>query len=149
MAPVGAPSGPIPWPLSPIDGRAPAALATVEPATHVTATVHSVHFETADTATLELMTGDPALLAAQPGQFVMVELPGFAIPPISISRIRPDGLNLTIRSVGPSTAALTNLATGAQCRCAAHSAAAGRSRPRSVATSSSSRVGSGWRRSGR
>ncbi len=44
----------------------------------------------------------------------MVELPGFAIPPISISRIRPDGLDLTIRSVGPATAALTNLAGGAQ-----------------------------------
>ena len=114
IAPIGAPSGPIPWPLSPIEGRAPAPLATVEPATHVTATVRSVHFETIDTATLELVLDDPALLASRPGQFVMVELPGFAIPPISISRIRPDGLNLTIRSVGPATAALVNLGVGAQ-----------------------------------
>jgi len=114
IAPRGAPSGPIPWPLSPDEGRAPAALATVAPAGHVTATVQSVGFETADTATLDLSTDDPGILAARPGQFVMVELPGFAIPPISISRIRPDGLDLTIRSVGPATAALTGLTGGAQ-----------------------------------
>jgi NAD(P)H-flavin reductase len=45
---------------------------------------------------------------------VMVERPAFAAPPISISRIRPDGLDLTIRAAGPSTAALTALAPGAQ-----------------------------------
>jgi sulfhydrogenase subunit beta (sulfur reductase) len=114
IAPLGAHEGPIPWPLSPAEGRAPASPASIAAATHVTATVHNVDFETADTATLQLATDDSALLAAQPGQFVMVELPGFAIPPISISRIRPDGLDLTIRSVGPATAALTTLTGGAQ-----------------------------------
>ena len=44
----------------------------------------------------------------------MVELPAFAAPPISISRIRPDGLDLTIRSAGAATAALTGLQPGAQ-----------------------------------
>jgi 2-polyprenylphenol hydroxylase and related flavodoxin oxidoreductases len=114
IAPPGAPSGPIPWPLSPAEGRAPAPLAIVAPATHVTATVRTVSFETADTATLRLATSDATLLGARPGQFVMVELPGFAIPPISISGIRPDGLDLTIRSVGPATAALTSLTSGAE-----------------------------------
>ena len=114
IAPPGAPEGPIPWPLSPAEGRAPAPLATVAPAIHVTSTVRAVGFETADTATLQLATSDAALLGARPGQFVMVELPGFAIPPISISRIRPDGLDLTIRSVGPATAALTSLTSGAE-----------------------------------
>ncbi len=114
IAPLDAPEGPIPWPLSPAEGRAPAPLATVGPAAHVTATVRAVGFETGDTATLRLTTSDAALLAARPGQFVMVELPGFAAPPISISKIRPDGLELTIRSVGPTTAALTGLATGAE-----------------------------------
>ena len=66
--------------------------------------------ETADTATHRPRTADPDLLAARPGQFVMVELPGFAVPPISISRIGPASLDLTIRSVGPATAALTALA---------------------------------------
>jgi NAD(P)H-flavin reductase len=114
IAPAGAPSPPIPWPVSPAQGRAPAPLAVVGPATHVTATVRSVTFETLDTATLHLATSDAALLGARPGQFVMAELPGFAIPPISISRIEPDGLALTIRSVGPATAALTGLTPGAE-----------------------------------
>ncbi len=114
IAPVGAPVGPIPWPPSPAEGRAPAALAAVVPAAHVTATVLTVGAETADTMTLRLATSDGSLLAARPGQFVMAELPGFAVPPISISRIRPDGLELTIRSTGPATTALTGLANGAE-----------------------------------
>jgi sulfhydrogenase subunit beta (sulfur reductase) len=114
IAPVGAHEGPIPWPLSPPGGRAPAPLAEVVLASHVTAIVQGVNFETADTATLELSTDDPALLAALPGQFVMVEMPAYAVPPISISRIREDGLDLTIRSAGPATAALTSLTGGAQ-----------------------------------
>ena len=114
IAPPSAPAGPIPWPVSPPEGRAPEALATVEPAHHVTAVVRSAQTETADTVTVGLATTDEALLAARPGQFVMVELPAFAAPPISISRIRPDGLDLTIRSAGPATAALTGVTTGAQ-----------------------------------
>jgi NAD(P)H-flavin reductase len=43
----------------------------------------------------------------------MVELPGFATPPISISRIRPDGLDLTIRAAGAATAALVARPVGA------------------------------------
>jgi NAD(P)H-flavin reductase len=114
IAPVDGHEGPIPWPLSPPGGRAPAPLADVAPASHVTAIVKGVNFETSDTATLQLSTDDPALLAARPGQFVMVEMPAYAVPPISISRIRQDGLDLTIRSAGPATAALTTLTSGAQ-----------------------------------
>lgn len=76
-------------------------------------TVGGVTPETADTVTLRLETDDPALLAARPGQFVMVAVPAFAIPPISISRIRPDGLELTIRAAGPSTSFLARLRPGA------------------------------------
>lgn len=114
IAPPEAPVRPIPWPVSPPAGRAPAGLASVEPAAHVTATVRSVTAETVDTSTLELVTADAALLAARPGQFVMAELPGFASPPISISRMLGDGLALTIRSAGPATAALVGLRPGAQ-----------------------------------
>ena len=114
IAPVFAPKGPVPWPTSPAEGRAPAPLGVVEPATHAIATVRSVIPETADTVTLRLATTDPALLAARPGQFVMVEQPAFAAPPISISRIRPDSLDLTIRAAGPATAALTALGSGAE-----------------------------------
>ena len=114
IAPATAPRGPIPWPPAPAAGHAPAALAVVEPARHVAATITSVTPETADTVTFRLATTDPELLAARPGQFVMVELPAFAAPPISISRIRPDGLDLTIRSAGPATAAIIALGAGAQ-----------------------------------
>jgi NAD(P)H-flavin reductase/NAD-dependent dihydropyrimidine dehydrogenase PreA subunit len=81
---------------------------------YVTATLAEVRPETADTSTLRLATGDPALLAARPGQFVMVAMPAFAIPPISISRIHPDGLELTIRAAGPATSFLTRLRPGAE-----------------------------------
>lgn len=76
-------------------------------------TVVSVRPETADTATLRLATDDPRLLAGRPGQFVMVGVPAFAIPPISISRFRPDGLELTIRAAGAATSFLTKLRPGA------------------------------------
>jgi NAD(P)H-flavin reductase/formate hydrogenlyase subunit 6/NADH:ubiquinone oxidoreductase subunit I len=114
IAPPGAPVGPIPWPVSPANGRAPAPLAVVNPVQHSLATVRDVLIETRDTSTLVLDVEDEALLAAEPGQFVMVEQPGFAIPPISISRIRADGLELTIRAVGAATAALTGLRSGSQ-----------------------------------
>jgi NAD(P)H-flavin reductase len=114
IAPASGPVGPIPWPVSPPGGRAPAPLAALTPPRHATATVRAVQPETLDTVTLALATADRDLLAARPGQFVMVELPAFAAPPISISRIRSDGLELTIRSAGPATAALTSLAPGAQ-----------------------------------
>jgi NAD(P)H-flavin reductase len=78
-----------------------------------TVTVVSVVPETADTVTLCLETGDPSLLAARPGQFVMVAVPAFAIPPISISRIRPDGFELTIRAAGPATSFFAKLRAGA------------------------------------
>jgi NAD(P)H-flavin reductase len=80
---------------------------------YLTVTLTEVRPETADTATLRLATNDPALLAARPGQFVMVAVPAFAIPPISISRILPDGLELTIRAAGPATSFLTKLRPGA------------------------------------
>jgi len=80
---------------------------------YVPVTVTDVTPETADTATLRLATDDPALLAARPGQFVMVAVPAFAVPPISISRIRADGLELTIRAAGPATSFLTRLRAGA------------------------------------
>ena len=64
--------------------------------------------------------------------------------------IRPDGLELTIRAAGPATARPDRARHRApRSRCAARSAAAGRSRRPSAATSSSSPAASAWRRSGR
>jgi sulfhydrogenase subunit beta (sulfur reductase) len=77
------------------------------------ATVVSVHPETGDTTTLRLATDDPRVLAGRPGQFVMVGVPAFAIPPISVSRFHPDGIELTIRAAGPATSFLARLRPGA------------------------------------
>jgi NAD(P)H-flavin reductase len=76
--------------------------------------VTDIRPETSDTSTLRLATDDPALLAARPGQFVMAAEPAFAIPPISISRINPDSLELTIRAAGAATSFLTRLRPGAE-----------------------------------
>jgi NAD(P)H-flavin reductase/Pyruvate/2-oxoacid:ferredoxin oxidoreductase delta subunit len=114
-APVGPAMPPIALPGTRVLAMAPAALQPGSVRTEwVTAAVTDVRAETADTTTLRLATEDPALLAARPGQFVMVAVPAFASPPISISRIRPDGLELTIRAAGPATSFLTRLGAGAE-----------------------------------
>jgi NAD(P)H-flavin reductase len=77
------------------------------------ATVVDVHPETPDTTTLRLATDEPALRAGRPGQFVMVGMPGFSIPPISVSRFQPDGLELTVRAAGAATSVLARLSRGA------------------------------------
>ena len=68
--------------------------------------------ETADTVTLRLVTGDAEMLAGRPGQFVMAALPAIAAPPISVSRFRPDGFELTIRAAGPATTKICGLERG-------------------------------------
>jgi NAD(P)H-flavin reductase len=78
----------------------------------VTAQVDGMTRETADTVTLHLRTSDRRLLGGRPGQFVMAALPAFSAAPISVSRFRPDGLDLTIRAAGPATRALTGLERG-------------------------------------
>jgi NAD(P)H-flavin reductase len=112
IAPPDAPPRPIPWPLAPTPGHAPAPLPVVEPADHFAVDVVATSRETADTVTLRLASDDAALRASRPGQFVMAARAAQAVPPISISRIRPDGIDLTIRNVGPATAELTGLTPG-------------------------------------
>lgn len=89
-------------------------IAAAHPGEYVVATVGSVTPETPDTWTLSLHDVDAAIRAGQPGQFMMVALPGFSAAPISISRYRPDGIDLTIRAAGPATTALTRLRPGSQ-----------------------------------
>jgi len=77
------------------------------PAEFASATIASTRAETDDTATLVLTDMDGTLLETKPGQFVMLTLPAFPRLPISVSRVREDGIELTIRAVGPATKALT------------------------------------------
>jgi NAD(P)H-flavin reductase len=102
----------------PTTERAPAgassSIVAAAPGQYATATIAAVEPETPDTWTLTL-SGVPApITAGQPGQFLMVDLPGYSAVPISISRYRPDGIQLTIRAAGPATTVITQLPVGAQ-----------------------------------
>jgi NAD(P)H-flavin reductase len=119
-APIALPMTAPPMAVLPLATPRPASsvgrpLPQVDPARldFVTVTVVEARPETADTTTLRLATDDARLHAARPGQFVMVGLPAFAMPPISISRIHADGLELTIRAAGPATSNLARLRRGA------------------------------------
>ena len=79
-----------------------------------TATVRATAAETADTTMLLIEPDDDAVLAARPGQFVMVEQPGFPDVPISVSRVAEGALWLTVRAVGPATESFTALAPGSR-----------------------------------
>ncbi|TFG67778.1 MAG: hypothetical protein E4H24_05315 [Thermomicrobiales bacterium] len=108
--------GPVPMPQLSVVAAATEAPVTISPgsvpAAFVTVHVDGSSRETADTMTLHLSTTDRRLLAGRPGQFVMATLPAFSAAPISISRFRSDGLDLTIRAAGPATRALTELERG-------------------------------------
>ena len=84
------------------------------PGTFVPGTVRSVTPVTADTSTLAIVPSADGLLAARPGQFVMLDLPGFPALPISVSRVADGALLLTIRAAGAATAAIIGLRPGAQ-----------------------------------
>lgn len=81
---------------------------------YATGTIRSVGPETPDTSTLAIVPDDEALLAARPGQFVMVAMPAFPPFPISVSRVADGALWLTVRAAGPATAALIAQRPGAQ-----------------------------------
>lgn len=54
----------------------------------------------------------PRRFDAEPGQFVMVWLPDLGERPFSISRLRPESMDITVRGVGPLTRALVALTAG-------------------------------------
>jgi NAD(P)H-flavin reductase/NAD-dependent dihydropyrimidine dehydrogenase PreA subunit len=83
------------------------------PATYGVGTIRSITPETADTVSLVIET-DPIITAGTPGQFVMVEQPGFPAFPISISRYGDDHVVLTVRAAGPATAHLTTAEPGTE-----------------------------------
>ncbi len=70
--------------------------------------------ETRNVYTLRLTDLPEAVCNGLPGQFLMLDLPGFSAVPISISRYREGEIFLTIRNEGASTAAITSLPRGSQ-----------------------------------
>jgi NAD(P)H-flavin reductase/Fe-S-cluster-containing hydrogenase component 2 len=84
------------------------------PASYSVGTIRSVTPETADTFSLVIDDVDPIITTGTPGQFLMVEQPGFPAFPISISRYARDHVVLTVRAAGPATAHLTQSEAGTQ-----------------------------------
>jgi len=98
----------------PYDLRTTTSVVAGSPGSYAPATVRSVTPVTADTSTMQLEPSDRGLLAARPGQFVMLEQPGFPPLPISVSRVADSAVWLTIRAAGPATSAAIALRPGAQ-----------------------------------
>ncbi|MFV2063686.1 MAG: 4Fe-4S dicluster domain-containing protein, partial [Chloroflexota bacterium] len=70
--------------------------------------------ETRDTYTLALGDLPEVICDGGPGQFLMLDLPGYSGVPISVSRYADGKVYLTIRAAGSSTRAITSLREGAQ-----------------------------------
>jgi NAD(P)H-flavin reductase len=93
---------------------APSPRAPSSAARYAIGVVTAIEPETGDTYTLAVDDLPSSVCHGAPGQFVMLELPGFSAVPISVSRFREAGIDLTIRSTGASTAAITALRPGSQ-----------------------------------
>jgi NAD(P)H-flavin reductase len=78
------------------------------------ATLRASRRETDDTISLHLVPREAALLAGLPGQFVMVEQPGFPSLPISVSRFTSSEMVLTVRAAGPATGVLAGATAGTE-----------------------------------
>jgi NAD(P)H-flavin reductase/formate hydrogenlyase subunit 6/NADH:ubiquinone oxidoreductase subunit I len=92
----------------------PALASGTGPASYSIGTIRSVTPETADTFSLVIGGIDPVITTGTPGQFLMVEQPGFPAFPISISRYARDHVILTVRAAGPATAHLVQSEAGTQ-----------------------------------
>jgi NAD(P)H-flavin reductase len=87
---------------------------SANPGRYSIGTIAEVWTETKNVYTLRMKDLPDAITAGTPGQFLMLDLPGFSAVPISISRYRDDEIFLTIRSEGASTRAITSLEAGSQ-----------------------------------
>jgi NAD(P)H-flavin reductase/NAD-dependent dihydropyrimidine dehydrogenase PreA subunit len=87
---------------------------SANPGRYSLGTIGDVWAETADTYTVIVRDLPEAVTNGGPGQFVMLDLPGYSAVPISIARYRDDHIYLTIRNEGASTRAVTSLRPGAQ-----------------------------------
>ncbi len=84
------------------------------PGRYAIASVREIRNESADTATVILTDLPKVVTNGAPGQFLMLDLPGFSAVPISVSRYLPDAVELTIRAAGPATKELVALTVGSQ-----------------------------------
>ena len=87
---------------------------SANPGRYSIGTISELWAETRNVYTLRLKDLPEAVCCGLPGQFLMLELPGFSAVPISISRYRQGEVFLTIRTEGASTRAITSLRPGSQ-----------------------------------
>jgi NAD(P)H-flavin reductase len=77
-------------------------------------TIAEIWAETKNVSTMRLTDLPDSVCCGLPGQFLMLDLPGYSAAPISISRYREGEIYLTIRTEGASTRAITSLPPGSQ-----------------------------------
>ncbi len=87
---------------------------SANPGRYSIGTVADIWAETKNVYTLMLKDLPEAVCCGTPGQFLMLDLPGFSAVPISISRYREGEIYLTIRTEGATTRAITSLRAGSQ-----------------------------------
>jgi sulfhydrogenase subunit beta (sulfur reductase) len=87
---------------------------SANPGRYSIATVADLWPETKNVYTLQLKDLPDSVWRGTPGQFLMLDLPGFSAVPISVSRYREGEIFVTIRTEGPSTRAITSLRAGSQ-----------------------------------
>ena len=126
-------------------GAGPPSIVAASPGQYATATIAAVERETPDTWTFTL-SGVPApITGGQPGQFLMVDLPGYSAVPISISRYRPTASSSPSGPPVPRPRSSPSSRWAPSWACAARWVVAGPRRPRTGGTCSSSPAGSGCR----
>ena len=75
-------------------------------------TIAEMWAETKNVYTMRLTDLPESVCCGLPGQFLMLDLPGYSAVPISISRYREGEIYLTVRTEGASTRAITALPPG-------------------------------------
>ncbi len=98
----------------PLEGTLQPVPVSANPGRYSIGTVAELWPETKNVYTLRLKDLPEAVCRGTPGQFLMLDLPGFSAVPISVSRYREGEICLTIRTEGPTTRALASLRPGSQ-----------------------------------
>jgi len=104
--------------IAPVEPIAPQTIwprpVAANPGRYSLGTVADIWAETSDTYTLVMSDLPEAVWSGGPGQFLMLDLPGYSGVPISVSRYETGKVYLTIRAAGASTRAITSLREGSQ-----------------------------------
>ena len=98
----------------PLEGTENPVPVSANPGRYSIGTIAEIWPENRNVYTLVLKELPDAVCCGTPGQFLMLDLPGFSAVPISISRYRDGEIFLTIRTEGATTRSITSLRPGAQ-----------------------------------